>query len=65
MNAKIIEIRNGIAKVEWRHGSEPALMEISPGQTVGDEVPESLLVFNGGESDYDELSNRFDGDAHP
>lgn len=57
---KIVAIANGIAKVEWRVGSDLALSEIDERyDKIGDEIPEFRLVYNGGAKQYDELYLKF------
>lgn len=56
---RIINIKNGVAEIEWRVGSEYALAEVGEGAKVGDAVAEHDLVYNGGDKRYDELWQRF------
>ena len=53
---------SGVAKVEWRKGSDVALAEVEQKYvSVGDELSDHELVYNGGSPKYDELSIRYDG----
>lgn len=58
---KVIEMRNGIAKVCWRIGSDPAYLEneyLRAGDWIDADTPG--LQYNGPSAAYDELQNRFD-----